>query len=60
MKFTIDKEWLLKRAAAEDKEEISAGALHLDLLPTAPAATGSESLVPAFGRLINLSRRKRG
>ena len=60
MKFTFDKEWLLKRAAAEDREEIAAGALHLDLLPGGPAAPGSESLVPAFGRLINLCRRKRG
>jgi hypothetical protein len=55
MKFIIDKEWLLKRAAAEDKEEIAAGALHIDLLPAGSAAAGSESLVPAFGRLISLS-----
>lgn len=60
MKFAFDKEWLQRRAATEDKEEIAAGALHLDLIPTGTAVPGSETLVPAFGRLINLCRRKRG
>lgn len=62
MKFTFDKAWLLSRAAEEDKDrtDIAAGALHLDLLPPVTGTPKQENHIPAIGRLVSLSRRKRG
>lgn len=60
MKFTFDKEWLRKHADRDQNLEIAAGSLSLEQLPpmTGESAVNPEGL--AFGRLINLSRRKRG
>lgn len=68
MKMNLSKEWLLQRAKLDDKADISAGTLDLNRLPvTRPsnvvpmqAAAEVESPNPAFGRLINLWRRKKG
>ncbi|MDQ2948064.1 MAG: helix-turn-helix domain-containing protein [Acidobacteriota bacterium] len=57
MKFTFDKEWLQKNADRDDNLEIAAGSFSFDQLP---ATAGDRSTVLAFGRLINLCRRKRG
>jgi len=68
MKMNLSKEWLRQRAALDDKAEVSAGTLDLDRLPamrpsnviSMQAAAEAESPNPAFGRLINLWRRKKG
>lgn len=60
MKFTFDKEWLQTNADRDDGLEIAAGAFSLDQLPPKAGEFGSLPGVLAFGRLINLSRRKRG
>jgi transcriptional regulator with XRE-family HTH domain len=60
MKFTFDKEWLRKNADRDDDLEIAAGAFSFDQLPTTAGDPGDRSTVLAFGRLINLCRRKRG
>lgn len=68
MKLNLSKEWLRQRAALDDKADVSAGTLDLDRLPAVrpsnvmsmQAAAEAESPNPAFGRLINLWRRKKG
>jgi len=62
MKFTFDKEWLLEQAAAEDKNvpDIAAGAPPIPLVPPAIATPHQENHYAVFGRLVSLSRRKRG
>ncbi|MCC6362627.1 MAG: helix-turn-helix transcriptional regulator [Bryobacterales bacterium] len=61
MKFTFDKEWLEKHADRDDNLEIAAGSFSLDQLPPAGIDPGEDpTAVLAFGRLIHLSRRKRG
>jgi transcriptional regulator with XRE-family HTH domain len=68
MKMNLSKEWLRQRAALDDKAEVSAGTLDLDRLPAVrpsnvismQASAEAESPNPAFGRLINLWRRKKG
>lgn len=68
MKMNLSKDWLRQRAAQEEKAEVSAGTLEIDrLAPTRPSnvisiqsSAESESPNPAFGRLINLWRRKKG
>ena len=68
MKLNLRKEWLRQRAALDDKAEVSAGTLDLDRLPAVrpsnvismQASAEAESPNPAFGRLINLWRRKKG
>ncbi len=68
MKMNLSKVWLRQRAALDDKAEVSAGTLDLDRLPAVrpsnvismQAAAEAESPNPAFGRLINLWRRKKG
>jgi hypothetical protein len=69
MKFSFDKEWLERHADSDQNLEIATGSFSLDQVPRAmgnpagdPAAepfVGGEGVV-AFGRLLNLSRRKRG
>src|ERR1022692_1069244 len=59
MKFTFDKEWLRKPAQKEDRVEISAGTFHIDQLQPRTDEQRA-NIVLAFGRLVNLSRRKRG
>lgn len=68
MNVNLSKEWLRQRAALDDKADISAGTLDLGRLPATrpsnvvPMQSSSEveSPNPAFGRLINLWRRKKG
>jgi HTH-type transcriptional regulator, competence development regulator len=60
MKFTFDKEWLQKHADSDQNLEIAAGAFSLDQLPPTTGEQPGSPQVVAFGRLINLSRRKRG
>ena len=68
MKMNLTREWFSKRAALDDKAEVSAGRLDLDRLPAARppnvrtmhAASEVDNPNPAFGRLINLWRRKKG
>jgi HTH-type transcriptional regulator, competence development regulator len=69
MKLNFSREWLAKRAKLEEKRDVSAGVLNLNGLQavapaakTQPIAVSSEpdSSNPAFGRLINLSRRNKG
>jgi transcriptional regulator with XRE-family HTH domain len=68
MKMNLSKEWLRQRAALDDNADVSAGTLDLNRLPASrppnvvsmQASTEAESPNPAFGRLINLWRRKKG
>ncbi len=60
MRFTFNKEWLQKNADRDDNLEIAAGSFSLDQLPPAEGDPGDRTTVLAFGRLINLCRRKRG
>jgi HTH-type transcriptional regulator, competence development regulator len=68
MKLNLSKEWFKRRAELDDKAEVSAGMLNLNRLPAAHAsnivpmraATEADSPNPAFGKLINLWRRKKG
>src|SRR5437879_6526097 len=61
MKFKITREWLQKRAALDDKAEVSTGALSLDhLIKDANALRQTpyeqERLASAFGWLIRSRR----
>jgi HTH-type transcriptional regulator, competence development regulator len=68
MKMNLSKEWLRQRAELDDKAEISAGTLEINRLRPPRQGTvismqsnaEGESPNPAFGRLINLWRRKKG
>jgi transcriptional regulator with XRE-family HTH domain len=68
MKINLSKKWLEKRAVLDDKAEVSAGMLNIERIPaTRPSNVlpmhvnaAAESPNPAFGRLINLWRRKKG
>lgn len=70
MKLTISTEWLAKRAAIEEGHDVSSGhvdleGLQLDTSTATPVATNVASIEiegarTAFGRLINLWRRKKG
>jgi HTH-type transcriptional regulator, competence development regulator len=68
MKLNLSKEWLTKRAELDENAEVSAGVFNLQMLE-AERATHEHVLTahaevenprPAFGRLINLWRRKKG
>jgi len=69
MKINLSKEWLTKRAERDENADVSAGMLDLNRLQAEPptarvesihAWVETENLRPAFGRLINLWRRKKG
>lgn len=66
MKFQISKEWLARHAHEDDLAEITAGTLDDDrFLADVRAATQQHGLPddvasPAFGKLVNLFRRKLG
>jgi transcriptional regulator with XRE-family HTH domain len=60
MQFSFDKEWLQKHADSDQSLEIAAGSLSLDQVPPSRSDMASRPRMVAFGRLINLSRRKRG
>jgi HTH-type transcriptional regulator, competence development regulator len=60
MKFSFDKEWLQKHADSDQDLEIAAGSFSLDQLARTTGERAGSPQVVAFGRLINLSRRKRG
>ena len=69
MKMNLSREWLVKRAALDEKQDVSAGTINLNKLRATSPATQAESIYPAketensnpaFGRLINLWRRKKG
>ena len=68
MKLNLSKEWLRQRAMLDDKADISAGSLDLNRLPVVrpsnvvpiQSSAEIENPNPAFGRLINLWRRKKG
>lgn len=68
MKLNLSKEWLTKHAERDDKVEISAGAFSIDMLKSNQQAQKVSSINasiedaprPAFGKLINLLRRKKG
>jgi HTH-type transcriptional regulator, competence development regulator len=70
MKLNLSNEWLAKRAVEEEGHEVSAGHLDVDKLfaETKAVETTNIQLVPselegprtAFGRLINLCRRRKG
>jgi HTH-type transcriptional regulator, competence development regulator len=68
MKLNLSKEWLIKRAARDDMAEVSAGFFNLDMLQADASKGGGgsrqspeqESSRVAFGKLVNLWRRKRG
>jgi hypothetical protein len=64
MKFNFDRDWLERHAERDQNLEVAAGSFSLDQIPRGmgklvgdPAA---EPRADAFGRLIDLSRRKRG
>jgi len=68
MKMNLTREWLTKRAALDEKQDVSAGTINLNKL-RASSATEAESVrataemeisIFAFGILINLWRRKKG
>ena len=60
MKFTFDKNWLEKNADRDDSFEIAAGSFSFDPLPLGEASADGPTAIPAFGRLVNLCRRKHG
>jgi HTH-type transcriptional regulator, competence development regulator len=68
MKLNLDKDWYIKRAQQDDKAEVSAGSFNLCVFEdsSAEARAANPTLVeqensrPAFGKLINLLRRRRG
>jgi transcriptional regulator with XRE-family HTH domain len=69
MKMNLSKEWLTTRVERDENADVSAGMLDLSRLQAEPptarvesihASVETENLHPAFGRLINLWRRKRG
>lgn len=68
MKLNLTKEWLTKRAERDDKAEISAGVFSIDIFKSKQRpdqvasinASADEDPRPAFGKLINLWRRKKG
>jgi HTH-type transcriptional regulator, competence development regulator len=69
MKINLSKEWLTKRVERDENADVSAGMLDLNRLGAEPpiarvesihASVEAENFRPAFGRLINLWRRKRG
>jgi transcriptional regulator with XRE-family HTH domain len=69
MKMNLSKEWLIRRAALDEKQDISAGTINLNKLraispatqaKAVHASTETENSNPAFGILINLWRRKKG
>jgi transcriptional regulator with XRE-family HTH domain len=60
MKFTFDKEWLQNNADRDDNLEIAAGSFSIDQLPPMEGDPSGRATVLAFGRLVNLCRRKRG
>ncbi len=64
MKLKMTKEWLLKNIDKEDKAIVSAGSFCLGKLDALEELSKEkkevDKPVPAFGRLINLSRRSKG
>lgn len=69
MKINLSKEWLTKRADSDNMAEVSAGFFNLGMLNAKVGGSHDnlsrlspeqESSRLAFGKLINLSRRKKG
>jgi HTH-type transcriptional regulator, competence development regulator len=69
MKLNLSKEWLTKHAERDDKVDVSAGVFSIDMLKSRQRkdqkissinASAEDDLRPAFGKLINLWRRKKG
>lgn len=68
MKMNLSKEWFQQRTALDDDADVSAGTLNLNRLPANRASnvgsmhgsSEADTPNPAFGRLINLWRRKMG
>lgn len=60
MKFERSKDWWLRRARREGDDAIGAGVLAFDPAPEERAAGGSDEERIAFGRFVNLMRRRRG
>jgi transcriptional regulator with XRE-family HTH domain len=61
MKLRQDREWYVRHAALDEPSEVAAGGFSFDKLPPSAAdAPDGSDVDPAFGRLIQLSRRSRG
>ena len=68
MKLNLSKEWLTKHANRDDKVDVSAGVFSIDMLKyqqhtqkiSSIDASAEDNPRPAFGKLINLWRRKKG
>jgi len=69
MKLNLSKEWLTKHAERDDKVDVSAGVFSIDMLKyqqqhsqrvSSIDASAEDDPRPAFGKLINLWRRKKG
>lgn len=68
MKINLSKEWLRRRAALDEKADVSAGTLDLNRLRETRASkiesiqssADADSPNPAFGLLVNLWRRNKG
>ena len=64
MKIEISKEWCMRMAQLEDDAEIGAGLLAIDPVfygdPVPAGVNKEEGTNVAFGRFVNLMRRRRG
>src|SRR4051812_22538386 len=60
MRIERTKEWWLRRARREGNNAISAGKLAFDPAPDERTTSGSDERRIAFGRFVNLMRRRRG
>ena len=68
MKMNLNKKWLIRRAALDEKHDVSAGTINLNKLRASSPAklvelahtAEIENSNPAFGKLVNLWRRKKG
>lgn len=60
MRLERSREWWLTRARGEGADAISAGMLAFDPEPGERAARGADEARIAFGRFVNLMRRRRG
>jgi HTH-type transcriptional regulator, competence development regulator len=60
MRLERSKEWWLSRARREGGGAVSAGMLAFDPGPEERAASGPDETRIAFGRFVNLMRRRRG
>jgi transcriptional regulator with XRE-family HTH domain len=60
MRFERSKEWWLSRARREGDAAVGAGMLAFDPAPDDRGASGADETRIAFGRFVNLMRRRRG